>query len=76
MDHLVLTYTQYLDAAAPKLETPLRSTVARTSQSNMSRPTVQLSPEVVTDTQLGTMDVKVLRALDVELSTIIKRPVS
>jgi hypothetical protein len=76
MDHLVLKYSQYLDAAAPKFETPLRlDGGARFTIEHVTSEGVAVT-EVLRDSELGSLNVKVLRALDVELSTIIKRPVS
>ncbi len=76
MDHLLIQHAQYLDAAAPKLETSL---TLRGGWHFTVECVASVGPavdEVVTDSQLGTVDVKVLRALDVELSMIIKRPVT
>lgn len=75
MDHLTLAYQQYLDAAAPRLDTPLQF-------NGGTKFTVEHLPfedgvvDEVTDVALGNVPVKVTRALDVELSMIVKRPVS
>jgi len=76
LDHVLVQYTQYLDAAAPKLETPLilRGGWHFTVECVPSEGPV--ATEVLHDSGLGMLPIKVVRALDVELSTIVKRPVS
>lgn len=75
LDHLSLAYTQYLDAAAPKLDAPLtlHSDVRFTVEHVAADDGIA---EILTDSALGDVPVKVTRSLDVELSLIIKRPVS
>lgn len=74
MDHLTSSYAQYLNAAAPQFEMPLhlkggaRFTIEHVASDSDTATTL-------IDKFAG-VDVDHLRALDVELSTIIKRPVS
>lgn len=76
MDHLVIKHMEYIDAAAPRLDKPV---VLQGGVQCMIEHVPSDGPavaEVMTDTQLGNFDIKILRALDVELSVIVKRPVS
>ncbi len=75
LDHLSFAYAQYLDAAAPKLDSPLtlRSSVNYTIEHVAAEADVA---EMLIDSELGNVPVKVTRSLDVELSLLIKRPVS
>jgi len=75
LDHLVIKYQQYLDTAAPKLETSvtLRSGVHYAIEHVAAEAGVA---EMLVDSELGAVPVKVTRALDVELSLMVKRPVS
>jgi hypothetical protein len=76
MGHLDIAYQQYIDAAAPRLDKPVQlAGGARFVIEHVACEDATVT-EMVTDSDLGSMPVKVTRALDVELSMLIKRTVS
>lgn len=77
MDHLMIKYAQYLDTAAPRLEQPLQLNGGARFTIECVAPEGETVAEVLHDSELDAdIKVKVLRALDVELSMLVKRPVS
>lgn len=76
MGHLDIAYQHYLDAAAPRLDAPVKLLgEARFTIEHVACEDASVTA-MLTDAQLGSMPIKVTRALDVELSMIVKRTVS
>jgi hypothetical protein len=76
MGHLDVAYQQYIDAAAPRLDKPMQlNGGARFTIEHVACEDATVT-EMLTDSELGSRPIKVTRALDVELSTFIKRVIS
>jgi len=76
LDHLVMTHGQYLDAAAPRFDAPLiLKDGAKFTIEHVPSETGAVI-EVLVDADHGPQQVNVLRALDVELIMLVKRPIS
>lgn len=76
MDHLAHAYSQYVDAAAPKFEMPLVVPSGAKFTIEHVPSDVDTVVDTMRDIEGGVIDVQVLRALDVEVSTIIRRRVT